>query len=386
VRVLLSCLQSQKRHSIAAYEFWRLYFTRGCTEAGLEFVEIPRVDWAEALTYPPGKELNAWRARTWQAVLDFVRREHARKPLDFFLCYLYPQQVEISAITELQRMSIPCVNFFCDNVRGFRRVPEEYRPFALHWVPEFEALPLYRKAGLPHLHAPMPCWVPPELRTMPPVETEPATFLGSPDLLRCELLGRALNNGADFVIRGYGWAAKAEKKSAVPSLRSATATLVNQFTLIRSQGALAFGCKIANRLWPLRPPALPADKLFQPVSSEDYFRITRQAVVTLGVNRVATARRTHRNPLTYSRLRDLEAPMLGACYLTEWTRGLELLYEIGKEIETYRTAEELVEKICALKASAEKRAQLRRHGQQRALNDHTVARSLIRIKQKLGLR
>ena len=33
--------------------------------------------------------------------------------------------------------------------------------------------------------------------------------------------------------------------------------------------------------------------------------------------------------------------MLGACYLTEWTAGLEHMYELGKEIETYRTPEEL---------------------------------------------
>ena len=346
----------------------------------MEFVEIPGVDWAEALVYPSGKELDAWRVRTWETVLDFVRREHARQPLDFFLCYLYPQQVEVAAIAELQRLGIPCVNFFCDNVREFYHLPAEYRPFALHWVPEFEALPMYRQAGLPHLHAPMPCWVPPELRTLPRAETEPATFLGSPDLLRRDLLGRALNAGADFVIRGYGWTGNNEKTPAAATPpRSVAATLTNQFNLIRSQGALALGCKVANRLWPLRAPTLPAGKVFPPVSSEDYFRITREAVVTIGVNRVPTARRTHRHPLTYSRLRDLEAPMLGACYLTEWTEGLEQLYELGTEIETYRTAEELAEKIRALKADPAKRTRLRRLGQQKALAEHSVAKSLNRI-------
>src|SRR4029079_9349139 len=91
---------------------------------------------------------------------------------------------------------------FCDNVREFRRVPEEYRPFALHWVPEFEAGPMYAAAGLPWLHAPMPCWVSPDLRGVPSRETEPPTFIGSADPLRRLLLGRALEQGADFVIRG----------------------------------------------------------------------------------------------------------------------------------------------------------------------------------------
>ena len=41
--------------------------------------------------------------------------------------------------------------------------------------------------------------------------------------------------------------------------------------------------------------------------------------------------------------------MLGACYLTEWTEGLEHMYELGKEIETYRTAEELTSKLSELR-------------------------------------
>lgn len=352
----------------------------------MEFVEIPGVDWAEALTYPPGKELDFWRAHTWEAVLDFVRREHARQPLDFFLCYLYPQQVEVAAIIELQRLGIPCVNFFCDNVREFYHLPVEYHPFALHWVPEFEALPLYRQAGLPHIHAPMPCWVPPELRCLPQAETELATFLGSPDLLRRDLLGRALNAGADFVIRGYGWTGKKEKlpSNTMPQ-GSIASTIANQFNLIQSQGVRGLGCKIVDRVWPLRAPAMPDSRVFPPVSSDDYSRISREAIVTIGVNRVPTARRSHRNPLTYSRLRDLEAPMLGACYLTEWTEGLSQLYELGTEIETYRTPEELCAKISDLKRDPTRRQSLRQRGQKRALADHSVARSLIRIQQKLGL-
>ena len=80
MRILLSCLQSPKSHPIAAYEHWRLYLTKGCEEAGIEFVEVPGVDWAEALTYSPGPELGQWHARTWEAVLAFVRRELADEP------------------------------------------------------------------------------------------------------------------------------------------------------------------------------------------------------------------------------------------------------------------------------------------------------------------
>src|SRR5262249_80835 len=158
-------------HSLPAYDYWRPIFVQSFKEAGHEVLEVPAVDWAEGLTYPRGAELDVWRARTWDVVLAYAGRERQRGPIDLFIGYLYPGQVEPSAIHELQRRGTPCVNFFCDNVREFRRVPAEYRAFALHWVPEFEALPLYAKAGLDCVHAPMPFWIPRALRVPPEKET-----------------------------------------------------------------------------------------------------------------------------------------------------------------------------------------------------------------------
>lgn len=386
MRVLVSCLQSLKGHPLPAYEFWRPYFVQGCQEAGIECVEVPDVDWAEGLVYPPGSELATWRARTWEIVLDFVRKEQVCRPIDFFLGYLYPKQVEVAAITHLQRMGIPCINFFCDNIREFRQVPVEYRPFALHWVPEFEALPMYRKAGLPHLHAPMPCWVPPALRTVPSCESEPPTFIGSADVLRRDLLGQAVQAGADIVVRGPGWMPESGSLAAEAASRSLVQMLANQITLVRAQGFRGLYCKLQDRLMPLN--TLPiAEQWVKPFASlHEYIRITREALVTLGINRVPTARKSNRNPLTYSRLRDIEAPMLGACYLTEWTEGLDHLYNLGSEIESYRTPEEMCAKIDELKDDKVRRRRMRERAQRRALADHSVARSLGRICKRLGLR
>ena len=353
----------------------------------MAFVEVPGVDWAEALLYPPGKELESWSERTWETVLAFVRREHSSKPLDFFLCYLYPQQVEVAAIAELQRMGIPCVNFFCDNVREFQRIPPEFQPFALHWVPEFEALPLYQRAGLPHIHAPMPCWVPPELRNGSVIESEPPTFVGSADVLRRAILGRALELGGDFVVRGRGWQTNEIVSRETAGYRGAGQIFLNQLSLVRQYGMATLCYKLEKRFFPLSsPPVLDVHIKEPPIGGGEYFRVTREALITIGVNRVSTARRSDRDPLTYSRLRDLEAPMLAACYLTEWTEGLGLLYDIGTEIETYRTPEELCSKLSELKENPIRRRQLRELGQKRALADHSVARSLGSIKEKLGLK
>ncbi len=385
MRILLSCLQSVRHHSLPAYDFWRPYFVNACAEAGIECVEVPGLDWAEGLAHPPDEDLDRWREYTWETVLAFVRKEKESRPIDCFLGYLYPKQVEVGAIATLQDWGIPCVNFFCDNVREFDKVPAEYHPFALHWVPEFEALPMYRSAGLPHLHAPMPCWVPPQLRSVPVAETEPPTFIGSADLLRRALLGQALQAGAKLEIRGVGWGLRDEARKANTAERGLPELLYNQVAYVRAHGSKALYRKLEDRLLPIDLP--PIDDVFvkTPVSPDDYVRITREAVVTLGINRVPSARASNRRPLTYSRLRDMEAPMLGACYLTEWTAGIGELYELGEEVETYRTSEELVFKLGELTRNLARRKLMRQRAQHRALTDHAAVRSLLRIGARLGL-
>jgi hypothetical protein len=383
MRILLSCLQSLTRHSLPAYGHWREYFVEGLLEAGHEVVEVANIDWAEALTYPPGRALDSWRTRTWEAVETFVHQEIAQRPIHLFVGYFYPEQVEEAAIRELQRMGIPCVNFFCDNVREFVKPPAEYAPFALHWVPEFEALTMYREAGLPFVHAPMPCWISADLRNASRLETESATFIGTPDVLRRNLLGQALRGGADFVIRGNGWLS--DTATQPKQIRTAATLISNQIDLVKRHGVGGLLTKIESRVRPLRPPPIEESRIGAPLSDTEYFRVSREAMVTIGVNRVPSANRSPHRPLVYSRLRDIEAPMLGACYLTEWTEGLEHMYELGKEIETYRTAEELTSKLSELQRDPVRRSAMRERAQRRALADHTVGRSIERIREHLGL-
>jgi len=388
MRILLSAQQSLKTHAIPPYKHWREYLVKGLLEEGHEILEVPNVDWAEGLTYHDRAGIEEWLERTWSATKTFVFAEHEKTPIDLFLSYFYPQQVDTAAIEQFQKKGIPCVNFFCDNVRDFTKLPSQFKPFALHWVPEFEALPLYKRAALPYINAPMPCWIPPDVRTVPSVESEPPTFIGSSDILRQDLLGKAILEGADFLVRGAGWA-QDETISAAPAQKSekkSLSTLINnQVSFVKLHGVRGLLQKVDLRFRPIHPPPIAPSKVGGPVSNSDYVRVTREASVILGVNRVPLAYRSLRRPLVYSRLRDLEVPMMGGCYLTEWTQGLEQMYELGAEIETYRTTEELKDKLDKLQRDASLRATMRQKGQRRALTDHTVGHSVSRIKAQLGI-
>ncbi len=384
MRIFLCCQQSARSHGVPAYGFWAHYFREAFTEAHHTCIEAPGCDWAEGLLSLSHEERRAWTERTWTTAFDYVKREHARAPIDLFLSYLFPAQVEPSALAEVRALGIPSVNFFCDNVREFRRVPTEFRAFDLHWVPEHKAIPLYARAGLPWLHAPMACWVPPEHRRPVNEEKYPVTFVGTRDEQRERLFAEALRGGLRIDLRGTGWLRSGD---AVVSSRAKNPLTIarRQLEFARKDGWNALGRKVGQCLNPPASAGFDFSPYAKPaLSADEYWQVIRESTVLLGVNRYPSLRLPRDRPDSYSRLRDIEAPMAGACYLTEWTEALDQLYDLGREIEVYRDAGELAEKAQALARDAERRKALRERGQRRALAEHNIARTIVRIAERLG--
>lgn len=80
-----------------------------------------------------------------------------------------------------------------------------------------------------------------------------------------------------------------------------------------------------------------------------------------------------------------EATGSGAMLLTDWKENLSELFEIDKEVATYRTVAELVEKINYYLQHDDERQQIARAGQLRTLKDHTWEKrmaDLIKIINK----
>ncbi|MBD1363965.1 glycosyltransferase family 1 protein [Mucilaginibacter sp. ZT4R22] len=384
MRILLSFLQDKtdQPHPVPGYRFWEFYIKNGINEAGMQYLEVPDADWAEGLIYTEGSaELQRWKDKTWQATINYIQNNPGK--IDLFLCYLYPKQIEEHAIRQIQKLGIPCVNFYCDNVREFKTIPPQFKIFDLVWVPEYEALPTYKAAKIKHINLPMPIWVAPNFRdALLAKELPGATFIGSKDVLREQLLSEVMQKGLNVRIGGSGWLNTGNTNaSAIPAKASLQQTLLNQYRFVQQHGLKGWAIRHTNRLQKAPVTVIPGDHLFESPAFEEYISITQNSTVTLGINRVPTYKKPNSHPLTYSRLRDIEAPMLGACYLTEYTDGLPHLYDLDKEIWSYKNANELVEKANELLKNKEKRTLLRRNGQQRALNDHSIPRSLTLIRK-----
>ncbi|WP_413666196.1 glycosyltransferase [Mucilaginibacter sp. Mucisp86] len=383
MRILLSFLQDKvsKPHPVPSYRFWQHYIKNGIEEAGMSYIEVPEVDWAEGLVYDEGSAaLQNWQEQSWQATINYIKAN--RQNIDIFLAYLYPRQIQVDAIEQIRKMGIPCVNFYCDNIREFKTAPAKFRIFDLIWVPEFEALTMYKKAGVKHINLPMPMWVEPQLRQHIPVHEQPGiSFIGSKDILRENLLAQAIQKGLPLSIRGAGWLTNDTPPPFVPG--SAYQKLINQVNFTKQHGLSGLSIKVQQQLNKLPVIPINGDHIFASPDFDEYINITQSSMVTLGINRVPTFKRPHNNPLTYSRLRDIEAPMLGACYLTEYCQGIDELYDTEQEINVYRTIDELVQKATELLSNKEKRDKLRINGQQRALNDHAISSSLKKIKRAI---
>ncbi|HEK21141.1 MAG TPA: glycosyltransferase family 1 protein [Bacteroidetes bacterium] len=382
MKFFLSFLQSPVRHPVPAYDFWEHYLKNGIKEAGHEWMECPDVDWAKGLVPQSVDMLNQWRADAWEQTINYLKNNRP----DVFLSYLYPHQVDVSAVKQIQKMGIPAVNFFCDNVREFKKAPKEFGVFDLNWVPEYKALEIYEKAGYNFIHLPMPMWVAPEYRGFKAEVNQQITFIGSKDIQRHLLLEELIKLApdTDLAVYGSGWQQTALAPAYQPryGLRE---KITHQVKVISKYGVLGYAEKIKQRGFNIETSSALSAKLRGIPPYNEYNLLTSGSMITLGVNRYPSYAFPLRQPDTYSRLRDIEAPMLGACYLTEWAPGLDQLYELGNEIETYKTAAELSAKIIELKNNPEKRKKLKINGQHRALTDHCIPQTLKKILCRLPL-
>jgi len=72
-----------------------------------------------------------------------------------------------------------------------------------------------------------------------------------------------------------------------------------------------------------------------------------------------------------SNMRLYEATGVGTCLLTDWKPNLNELFEDGKEVVSYRNADDCVEKVSYLLQHDAERREIARAGQQRTLKEHT---------------
>ncbi|MEI7595027.1 MAG: glycosyltransferase [Bacteroidota bacterium] len=80
-------------------------------------------------------------------------------------------------------------------------------------------------------------------------------------------------------------------------------------------------------------------------------------------------------------IRLFEATGVGICLLTDWKDNLNELFEPEKEVVTYKTIDECIEKVNWLLKNPEEARKIAKAGQERTLKDHTIENRAKYINQ-----
>ena len=132
---------------------------------------------------------------------------------------------------------------------------------------------------------------------------------------------------------------------------------------------------------PLYPPVNPHLKPFikPAVFGLEMFRTLRNSKITFNCHIDISAN-------SASNMRLYEATGVGACLLTDWKPNLHEIFEPDKEVVTYTSAEECVEKIRWLLLNPKKRKSIAKAAQRRTLSDHTFTKRAIRLDSLIRTR
>ena len=85
------------------------------------------------------------------------------------------------------------------------------------------------------------------------------------------------------------------------------------------------------------------------------------------------------------KLRDFDAPLSGACYVTHDNHDLHTLYEVNSEVVLCNNINDYVVKIRDLLSNQDKITMIAGKGHKRALNEHTYEHRLSALFSKLGI-
>ena len=120
------------------------------------------------------------------------------------------------------------------------------------------------------------------------------------------------------------------------------------------------------------------DRCHGPLYSRDYYDVIRKSKLTL--NR-------HRDELADGpNIRVFEATGLGTCLISDRGKEMDKFFVSGKEIVTFSSAQEAVEKIDYFLQHPNERRAIAKAGQDRTLKEHTIMNKCEQIDQVVRAR
>lgn len=343
---------------------WHRNLYLSLRELGHEVVAT-KLDFNEPMSNALNRQWFAERRQAFAlALLEEVKAAHSSQPLDLFFSYCYDSCITPEVVREIRSLGVLTVNFSCNNVHQFRLVEDIAPAFDYCMVPEKVTLPKFEAINARAIHIQMAA-NPSFYRPFALPDEYGVTFVGQRYGNRPRIVDELLQRGLPVAVWGPGWRPELDADGAPVPLA------------IRARHAarrlLYYGRE--SRLAPVSHGSL---------SDEGVVEMYSRSKVSLGFSRVSE-RVEEGSPDSHLRLRDFEAPMSGACYLTGWTEELADYFEPDKEILTYRDIDELVDKARFYLSNSREREAVRLAGRARALAHHKWTDRFRQLFSAIGL-
>jgi Glycosyl transferases group 1 len=337
---------------------WQRHFYGGLERAGVKVALPKAVDfgWARPpQSFDLARSAGA-RARVSESLLTQILAVDGGAPQAVLSC-CFSHDVELDLVDRVRAAGIPWVNFFCDSLYAFDWVSDLAARTSLNWFVESEAEERYRSLGVPYLCAPYalnPDALPDASCTAP---DHALLFVGAANHKRIRAAALIRLTGADLQVRGWGWKEALDPKTTSARAPSAVFKRVARLvvrTLLRA--------RVGGYLeWDLMLEEL------------------RRSAVVLGLNEGGAKPDGPR----YLKLRDLEFPGMGCCYLTQHHSDLADIYELGREVMTFRTPGEAGRLAKDLARHPAECREIGRRARARVLTEHTWAARLPLLESRL---
>jgi hypothetical protein len=385
---------------------WSGNFYPALRELGHEIVEsqvdlLPTSRFMHVATGFTPEEIEA-RAWTTERILQEVRTAHKRAPLHLFLSYFYNSHFDPAGFDEIRRLGIPSANFYCNSIHQFDNVSAIAAAVDFSWHAEKHARDAYLTVGA------RPIWIqmaadPAVYRPLEGIErVSKACFIGQRYADRDRWAAGLIGAGVPLDLYGAGWGSDGEcfphERGARPNNEAylgreyshpgSGASYLRAVRRDLVDGGLAAGSiRILYRaLYRQRSRAL-GNRLRPHARGRagDIAATLAKYKVCLNFSNVWADGRPGSPLIAHIRLRDFEAPMCRACYITGYTDEIAEFYDIGKEIDTYRSEEELIDKVRFYLGHAAAADRLREAGYRRAVRDHTWVQRFHQLFAEIGL-
>jgi spore maturation protein CgeB len=308
--------------------------------------------------------------------------ENKRKKFDLFFSYLMEGMVDPLLIKYISDCGVISCNFSCNNIHQFNLVENLSKFYDFNLFSEKYAKEKFDSIGVNSIWWPMAS----NPKYFKPINIErkyDATFVGANYSNRFSYLSSLLQSNIDVHVFGPGWAHF--KKNHLKYF------LKRQYLLLKSIKSFSNYQKYESSL-----ELSDFDKQYYfinnyfknfhlPVSDIDQISLYSSSNISLGFLDVYENHSIANTMLQHLHLREFEAPMSGALYLTGYSEELSEMFIPEKEVLTYRNTFELVDKTKFYLKNPKISEKVRLAARNRALSHHTYHSRFSQLFKEIGL-